>query len=86
MFVEQLLQFKLLTFQRNYQVVPYGIGKRICLGESLANNELFIFFVMLLQRLTFQPPIGHPPPNPLHCSAGITNIPKPFHVSVTERK
>ena len=56
-------------FVHDDHVVPFGIGKRVCLGESLANSELFIFFVMLLQRLTFQKPIDMPAPDPRNCTA-----------------
>ena len=74
------------SFQKNKRVVPFGIGKRVCLGESLANSELFIFFVMLLQRLRFEKPIEKPSPDPKNCSAGMTNVPCPFFVNVEERK
>ena len=36
------------------QFVPFGIGKRICMGESLSKNELFLFFSRMIQRITFQ--------------------------------
>ena len=63
--------------------VPFGIGKRICMGESLAKNELFIFFIRLLQRLKFS--MTDPKPNPDNYTSGITRIPKPFFVKVVER-
>merc|ERR1712150_282253 len=49
--------------QKNKQNIPFGIGKRVCLGESLARMELFIFLVMMLQRLNFDLPDNHPPPD-----------------------
>ena len=58
----------------------FGIGKRICMGESLAKNELFLFFVRLLQRLTFEETDKKPSvDNVFH---GITRIPKPFSVKL----
>ena len=33
--------------------LPFGVGKRVCLGESLARQELNLFFTILLQNLTF---------------------------------
>ena len=61
------------------------MGRRISAGESLATSELFIFFVMLLQRLKFGPPVNHPVPNVEEYTAGFTNIPKPFYLSISSR-
>lgn len=38
-------------------LIPFGVGRRMCLGESLARQELWIFFVGLLQRFQV---VGYP--------------------------
>lgn len=58
------------------------MGKRICAGESLAISELFIFFVMLIQRLKFGLPLSHPAPDVEDYFGGFTRIPKPFYVAI----
>ena len=32
------------------QMLPFSIGKRVCLGESLARTELFMILVSFVQR------------------------------------
>nr|AWM96409.1 cytochrome P450 2K1-like protein [Dugesia japonica] len=39
-----------LKYSPREELIPFGIGKRQCIGESLARMEYFIFFVSILQR------------------------------------
>ena len=41
-------------FVPDEKVIPFGIGKRYCLGQSLAEKEFFLFFVGLMQKFIFQ--------------------------------
>jgi cytochrome P450 len=45
------------------QLVPFSLGKRQCLGESLARAELFILFVSCIQKYTFTAIPGQPMPS-----------------------
>ncbi|XP_034046677.1 cytochrome P450 2K1-like [Thalassophryne amazonica] len=38
--------------------MPFSAGRRVCLGESLARMELFLFFSSLVQHFEFSPPPG----------------------------
>jgi cytochrome P450 len=37
-------------FINNERVIAFGVGKRSCLGQSLAEKEFFIFFTGILQQ------------------------------------
>ncbi|MBN3303132.1 CP2U1 protein, partial [Amia calva] len=64
--------------------IPFGIGRRVCMGEQLAKMELFLMFSNLCQAFTFRLPQGAPPP-PMHGRFGLTLAPCPFVVRVTPR-
>ena len=76
------------------QFVPYGFGRRICMGESLAKDNLFIFLSTLLKHIRlnnmsthyefarFENPVGHRKPDPGNYTDGLTVIPHPYHVNV----
>merc|ERR1712080_593414 len=53
------------------QFVPYGLGRRVCMGESLARDTL----------LSFLNPRGHSNPDPANFTDGFTVIPHPFYVN-----
>jgi len=40
------------------RVIPFSLGKRSCLGELLARQELFLLFSTLVQRFHILPPEG----------------------------
>ena len=64
--------------------VPYGIGKRVCIGESLAKTELFIIFTRLMQLFTFESCEGHDKPTNQPVYAFILS-PKPFYAKAVPR-
>ena len=49
----QFIDEKNQTFKTNECLIPFLIGKRYCLGQSLAEKEYFLFFVGLLQKFEF---------------------------------
>ncbi|XP_078620784.1 cytochrome P450 2D4-like [Branchiostoma floridae x Branchiostoma japonicum] len=64
--------------------MPFGGGRRVCLGEQLARMELFLFFSTLLQSFTFKTPEGAPAPN-TDGVLGLTLVPHPFQLCATPR-
>ncbi|XP_041859025.1 cytochrome P450 2K6-like [Melanotaenia boesemani] len=47
-----------IIFKEGQNQLIHRNGRRVCLGESLAKMELFLFFTSLLQRFRFTPPPG----------------------------
>ena len=43
------------VFHPDDHVVSFSIGKRYCLGQSLAEKEFFLFFVGIMQRFDINP-------------------------------
>jgi cytochrome P450 family 2 subfamily J len=62
---------------------PFGIGRRRCLGETLARMENFLFFANLLLHFRFRQ--GENPPPSLEPEVGFTNGPHPFRMEIIAR-
>nr|CAD7448350.1 unnamed protein product [Timema bartmani] len=66
-------------------LLPFGAGRRRCLGETMARNSLFLFFTALLQNLTFSLPHGVTPPCPQGVN-GFTLNTQPYHAVINSRR
>ncbi|XP_063377962.1 cytochrome P450 18a1-like [Cydia fagiglandana] len=57
--------------------IPFGVGRRVCLGEQVAKTELFLFFANIMNSYTFYLPEGELMPE-LEGVMGITHAPLPY--------
>jgi cytochrome P450 len=71
-------------FVKDEWLIPFGVGKRVCLGEILARNMLFLIFTTLMQEFTFRTPEEDPYPT-TDTLPGFTAAPTSFRVQATER-
>lgn len=62
-------------FFRHEALIPFGTGKRACLGEALARNNLFLFFTGLMHQYHMKVPDGYPKPTE-EPEGGLTLVPK----------
>ncbi|KAH7696913.1 Protein CYP-33C11, partial [Aphelenchoides avenae] len=76
-FLDQNGRFKPMS-----EVIPFSLGKRQCLGESLARMELFLFLANLMNHFNFA--VGSQPPS-LKRSMGITVPSQPFTAQIEKR-
>ncbi|CAG5128741.1 unnamed protein product, partial [Candidula unifasciata] len=66
------------------ELIPFGIGRRACLGEALAQMELFLFLSNMCQRFQFLPQ-AKVPPKYTDYVFGFTSSPHPYEVRIVER-
>ena len=64
--------------------LPFGIGKRNCLGEGLATMELFIFISALVQKFEFLPENEAELPT-MEPDVGFSRVAKPFKIRAIPR-
>ncbi|XP_021697822.1 probable cytochrome P450 305a1 [Aedes aegypti] len=61
------------------RLIPFGLGRRRCLGDSLARSCMFAFLVGILQKFSLRLPDSLEGPS-LKLTPGITLSPKPYKV------
>lgn len=64
--------------------IPFGMGKRVCMGEQLAKMELFLIFASLMQSFTFLYPENAAKPS-MDGRFGLTLAPCPFNIIALKR-
>jgi len=72
------------TFKPHQRVLPFGVGRRRCLGESLARMSLYTFFTNVMARFRIEPedPNNLPTTEP---KVGIVCSPQPYKIRFIPR-
>uniref|UniRef100_A0A915EMX1 Cytochrome P450 n=1 Tax=Ditylenchus dipsaci TaxID=166011 RepID=A0A915EMX1_9BILA len=68
------------------EFIPFGIGKRQCMGESLARAELFLFTTNLFYLLSKISAVDPKKPPSLNKETGFTVSPMHYSCRVEHRK
>ena len=61
-------------------LVPFGVGRRQCIGEAQAKQELWTLFVGLLQRFRVETAPGEPLPTDAAASGGTIRAPPHYRL------
>lgn len=72
-------------FKKNDAHMPFAVGKRTCLGESLARMELFLFFTSLLQNFTFKPMVAKDELQIRPTATGLGSVPPKYKCCILPR-
>uniref|UniRef100_F1M6Z6 Cytochrome P450 n=1 Tax=Rattus norvegicus TaxID=10116 RepID=F1M6Z6_RAT len=73
------------TLKKSEAFLPFSTGKRICLGEGIAQNELFIFFTAILQNFSLASPVAPEDIDLSPINSGISKIPSPYQIHFLSR-
>jgi cytochrome P450 len=72
------------TVLKNENLLPFSVGKRQCIGETLARDEIFLFMTNIFQRFSVQLDETKPRPS-LEGQVGFIRKPEDHHVIFKDR-
>ncbi|XP_051018599.1 cytochrome P450 2B1 [Acomys russatus] len=73
------------ALKKSEAFMPFSIGKRICLGEGIARNELFLFFTAILQNFSVSSPVAPKDIDLTPKESGIGRIPPTYQICFLAR-
>ncbi|XP_008853241.1 cytochrome P450 2B1-like [Nannospalax galili] len=73
------------ALKKNEAFMPFSIGKRICLGEGIARNELFLFFTTTLQNFSVASPVAPKDIDLTPKESGVGRVPPTYQISFPPR-
>lgn len=65
--------------------MPFGVGRRMCLGDVLARMEMFMFFASIMHQFDMLPEAGTELPS-LEGIVGATIAPESFRLRFVPRE
>ena len=72
----------------SFRLLPFGAGRRVCPGEVLARNRIFLIFVSMMQKFTFQASEGKDAPDsdPRNMIQALVNRVRPYKIHALKRQ
>nr|AUD09141.1 cytochrome P450 family 2 subfamily B [Neotoma stephensi] len=73
------------ALKKSEAFMPFSLGKRMCLGEGIARNELFLFFTTILQNFSLSSPLA---PKDIELSpkgSGFGKVPPAYQICFLAR-
>uniref|UniRef100_A0A8D2DPX5 Cytochrome P450 n=1 Tax=Sciurus vulgaris TaxID=55149 RepID=A0A8D2DPX5_SCIVU len=68
------------ALKKNEAFIPFSMGKRICLGEGIARNELFLFFTTILQNFSVASPVAPEDIDLTPRESGVGRVPPTYQI------
>jgi len=81
---ERFLSADGLKYQKSENLMPFQIGKRQCIGETLARDTLFLFITNIVQKFSLNLDPNMPEPS-LEPKINFVLFPQDFSLLLEER-